>query len=97
MNERIRQLAEQAGVDAGQTIANTICGDDEFAALGKEFNKLSQTTRDLIYKTLEQNQEKFAELIVRKCAELFEVEYGTSEVSGNQVARVLKEHFGVEE
>jgi hypothetical protein len=40
--------------------------------------------------------EKFAELIVRKCAELFEVEYGTSEVSGNQVARVLKEHFGVE-
>ena len=41
--------------------------------------------------------DKFAELIVRECAELFEVEYGTSEVSGNEVARVLKEHFGGEE
>ena len=40
---------------------------------------------------------KFAELIVRECADLFEVEYGQSEVSGNEVARVLKEHFGVEE
>ena len=90
MNERIRQLAEQAGVDAGQTIANTICGDDEFAALGKEFNKLSQTTRDLIYKTLEQNQEKFAELIVRECAQKLEND-GMVEV-----AMEIKEHFGVE-
>ena len=41
--------------------------------------------------------EKFAELIVRECANLFEIEYGTSEVSGNEVAKVLKKHFGVEE
>ena len=40
--------------------------------------------------------EKFAELIVRECADLFEVEYGQSEVSGNEVAEVLKKHFGVE-
>ena len=39
--------------------------------------------------------EKFAELIVRECANLFEIEYGTSEVSGNEVAKVLKKHFGV--
>ena len=43
------------------------------------------------------SQEKFAELIVRECANLFEIEYGTSEVSGNEVARVLQRHFGVEE
>ena len=43
------------------------------------------------------DQEKFAELIVRECANLFEIEYGTSEVSGNEVARVLQRHFGVEE
>lgn len=43
------------------------------------------------------DQEKFAELIVRECANLFEIEYGTSEVSGNEVARVLKQRFGVEE
>jgi len=41
--------------------------------------------------------EKFAELIVRECADLFEVEYGQTEVNGNEVARVLKQHFGVEE
>ena len=41
--------------------------------------------------------ERFAELIVQECAELFEVEYGQTEVSGNEVARVLKQHFGVEE
>ena len=41
--------------------------------------------------------ERFAELIVQECAELFEVEYGQTEVSGNEVARVLKQHFGIEE
>lgn len=40
---------------------------------------------------------KFAELIVRECADLFEVEYGQSEVSGNEVAEIVKKHFGVEE
>jgi hypothetical protein len=46
--------------------------------------------------TYEFNKEKFAELIVRECADLFEVEYGKSEISGYQVATVLKEHFGVD-
>ena len=39
--------------------------------------------------------EKFAQLIVRECANLFEVEYGESVASGNEVARVMKRHFGV--
>ena len=93
MNERIRELAEQAGVDAGQTIANTICGDDEWVALGNEFNKLSQKTRDLIYKTLEQNQEKFAELIVRDCADFV----AAGEFGDSGTAKQLIEHFGVDE
>ena len=46
---------------------------------------------------LAEKLETFAELIVRECANLFEIEYGTSEVSGNEVAKVLKKHFGVEE
>ena len=72
MNEKIRLLAEQAGVDGGQTIANIICGDDEFKALGNEFNKLSQETREYIYKVIEQNQEKFARLIVGECAGIYD-------------------------
>lgn len=41
--------------------------------------------------------EKFAELIVQECADLFEVEYGQSKVSGNEIAEVVKKHFGVHE
>ena len=93
MNDKIGRIAEQAGVDAGQTIANTICGDGEMVALGNEFNKLSQKTRDLIYKTLEQNQEKFAELIVRDCADFV----AAGEFGDSGTAKQLIEHFGVDE
>jgi hypothetical protein len=110
MNERIRELALQAGVDAGQTIANTICGDDEFVALGNEFNKLSQKTRDWIYKTLEQNQEKFAELIVKECIhkiEKYRIPVGNSAAGEmacewtydalKEIRDEIKKHFGDEE
>ena len=40
--------------------------------------------------------EKFAESIVQDCADLFEVEWGESKLTGNDVGRVLKKHFGVE-
>lgn len=94
MNEQlIKELANKAGVDAGQMIANIICGDDEFKALGNEFNKLSQETRDYIYKVIEQNQEKFAELIVRECADYISETATIETLLGER----LKEHFGVEE
>jgi len=97
MNKRIRELANKAGVDAGQTIANIICGDDEFKALGNEFNKLNQATRECIYKLIEQNQEKFAELIVRECIDVLK-DTGYPNAHGNCVGvEELKQHFGVEE
>ena len=39
--------------------------------------------------------EKFAELIVRECADLLEVEYGQSALTGNAAAKSVKQHFGV--
>ena len=39
---------------------------------------------------------KFAELIVRECYELFEIEWGEEKLTGNEVSRILKKHFGVE-
>ena len=92
MNQRIRELAEQAGVDAGQMIANIICGDDEFKTLGNEFNKLSQETRDYIYKVIEQNQEKFAELIVRELIEVMK----RHDYHGEWLGEKIREHFGLE-
>ena len=41
--------------------------------------------------------EKFAELIVQECADLFEVEWGSSMLQGTTAAHYLKQHFGVEE
>ena len=38
---------------------------------------------------------KFAELIVRECADLFEVEWGDEKLTGNDVGYVVKKHFGV--
>ena len=75
MNERIKQIAEQAGV--------AVWGDAVYM----------YNPKDILDSTI---MEKFAKLIVQECANLFEIEYGTSEVSGNEVARVLKQHFGVE-
>jgi len=41
--------------------------------------------------------EKFAESIVQDCVDLFEVEWGESKLTGNDVGYVLKKHFGVEQ
>jgi len=44
------------------------------------------------------DKEKFAELLVRECADIFGRE-GTGEyqVDGNWIAKTIKQHFGVEE
>jgi hypothetical protein len=41
--------------------------------------------------------EKFAELIVKECSDLFEIEWGEEKLTGNDVGYVLKKHFGIEE
>ena len=66
MNERIRELAEQAGYKPLGTFA------DELMEI---YNK------------------KFAELIVRECADICEEHHAwTARMVGNQI----KDHFGVE-
>ena len=42
------------------------------------------------------NFQRFAELIVEECSDLFEVEWGDEKLTGNDVGYVLKKHFGVE-
>ena len=96
MKERIRELANKAGVDAGQTIANIICGDDEFKALGNEFNKLNQATRECIYKLIEQNQEKFAELIIRDVAESVGKQRNDIPACGFEFEAAIKYQYGLE-
>ena len=61
------------------------------------WEEAAETTQGDSWEEKTKFMERFAELIVRECANLFEIEYGTSEVSGNEVARVLQRHFGVKE
>ena len=70
MNERIKELAEQAGfVDKGNNITAYLNFDHE----------------------------KFAELIVRACAELVKDFYQEDEFTCYSAKTEIKEHFGVEE
>ena len=85
MNNRIKELAEQAGADFMRRINyNNLEGKEyeEDAGVIFESNELF---------------EKFAESIVRECADLFEVEWGEEKLTGNDVGYVVKKHFGVEE
>ena len=74
MNERIRELSEQAGIHFGRSA--TLDGNNIARFV---------TTSDM---------EKFAELIVRECAELATKEYNNrGAIHGND----LLQHFGVAE
>jgi hypothetical protein len=84
MNERIRELAEQAL----QLVADEHANGDE-----SRLNLASYTVKDLI-------QEKFAELIVRECLTFVEPMPGSGDIDdlALEAAREgIKLHFGVEE
>ena len=82
MNERIRDLAEQAGL----TFVNSITDDNE------DIECVADTNGGLPCST---ELEKFAELIVRECGNYMNSRIpGNIEVSAT-VAK-MKKHFGVE-
>ena len=70
MNERIKELAEQAKFMAEEDINKQISYNTELKAFA----------------------EKFAELIVRECADLLE-----TSLPYNPQQKMIKKHFGVEE
>jgi hypothetical protein len=78
MNKRIKELAEQAL----QLVADEHANGDE-----SRLNLASYTVKDLI-------QEKFAELIVRECADYVQFYY--KDHMCEVIAHDMKQHFGVE-
>lgn len=72
MNERIKELAEQAGMT-----------DDKFGMFFAK-DKHDEDGVDL---------EKFAELIVRECAEIAD----NPDVDMLRIGQVIRQHFGVTE
>jgi hypothetical protein len=78
MNERIRELAEQAGIQFPNNLVEGVNGPGVVSPK----DKLA----------------KFAELIVRECAEIATYPQLGDEESyyGNEFAKAIKKHFGVE-
>ena len=85
MNERIRELAKQLGPDPVATIGNW--GRVEWA------DNIYPQLGDRMYAAVD--LEKFAELIVRECAEVSKNYAGGS--MPLSIALAIKKHFGVEE
>ena len=83
MNERIKLLAEQAGL----TFVNSITDDNE------DIECVADTDGGLPCST---ELEKFAELIVKECAEWIKNTDSDPDI-GEEDAKALLEHFGVEE
>lgn len=81
MNERIKELVKQAGGDFWQRMES------------------DETINPEAYVTFDppQSLEKFAELIVRECAEVADCTAMAFPVNGWIVGDKIRKHFGVEE
>jgi hypothetical protein len=84
MNERIKQLATQAGILKEQSVQAKIVKNED-----------GSWTSILEYPDLA----KFAELIIKECANAIVNDSRLSDVrtARNGCVRTIKEHFGVEE
>ena len=103
MNERIRELADEAGIPA-------IDGEWDYndrTLLVKDNGEWRAAVPSEIISTMIQSERglnKFAELIVRECADLLKKEAESSHDEGTETYNLLlkeskwmKKHFGVEE
>jgi hypothetical protein len=89
MNEKIRQLAEQAGDYVNEVYTPPV--------RSKEPGKIWE---DGHVDWMEQFNEKFAELIVKEAMLVCRTEWvsdSSAQKYGNQCADSIKQHFGVEE
>jgi hypothetical protein len=82
MNERIRELAEQAWFDTKEEF-DSIVDDEEFDSIVDDGGSINFT--------FAHDDQKFAELIVRECADI------ANGLAVPTVALRIKEHFGVKE
>jgi hypothetical protein len=73
MNERIKELALICKFDVDQILAEVLCPQDEdLDEIHEKWNQLPKETRSFIHSLLEERQEKFAELIIKRCCDIIE-------------------------
>ncbi len=96
MNERIKELAEQAELP----VIDGMWDYNDREILRREDGEWRVATPAEIISLLfacEKGREKFAELIVRECADVAKETRWAVPPSQEQIARGIQQHFGVEE
>ena len=96
MNERIRELAEQAGIPA----IDGVWDYNDRNLLVKDGGEWRTAVPSEIISTMinsEKGLEKFAELIVQECIEQVEVFNVRMDARPRHIVEAIKQHFGVEE
>jgi hypothetical protein len=95
MNERIRQLAEQAGIPA----IDGVWDYNDRNLLVKDGGEWRTAVPSEIIGTMinsEKGLEKFAELIVKECAERLLNDAKLTDIQTTRCVASIREHFGVE-
>lgn len=95
MNERIKELAEQAGIPA----IDGVWDYNDRNLLVKDGGEWRAAVPSEIIGTMinsEKGLEKFAQLIVRECADVAKETRWAVPPSQEQIARGIQQHFGVE-
>ena len=95
MNERIRELAEQAGIPA----IDGVWDYNDRNLLVKDGGEWRTAVPSEIIGTMinsEKGLEKFAELIVQECAERLLNDAKLTDIQTTRCVASIREHFGVE-
>ena len=94
MNNRIKEIAEQASVDPGQLFADMLCSDSEASSqIADAWNSQPKELRNRIFNLVEQNQQKFAELLILECLDIVDVVCNSSD----NPKRLILERFGMDQ
>lgn len=104
MNDIVKKLAEMSGADTGSVFADILCQHSQ--KLVDAYNEQSKEVRTKIFCTVEQNQQKFARLIIEECVKVLldnryenarsEYYEGFNEALSYASIKI-KQHFGVNE
>jgi len=97
MNKQILELAEHANADVGQLFAEMLCNDSDVdEKLAEAWNSQPTEVRQRIFRVIEQNQTKFAKLLIDACCSIVMGDKEISWADSIRISNNIKEEFGVE-
>ena len=91
MNKQIEELMSRAYVDAGTLFAEMLCNDSEVSVkIAEAWNEQPAEVRSRIFDKIHQNQIRFANMIIEKCADTARQCYTVRAVDAEDVAQHIE-------